>query len=91
VVGRCAVFWGVQGVGVGGGGLGGVGGGWGWWGGLVAMVGVAFVDRSMLPVWPALLRRPFAVRSRLGPKRRRASLAGSKKVGYYMRDALRAE
>jgi len=26
-----------------------------------------FVDRTMYPCWPALLRRPLAVRSRLGP------------------------
>jgi len=40
--------------------------------------------------WPALLRRPLAVRSSTRPQRRRRPLAGFKEVSYYHRvDALR--
>jgi len=41
--------------------------------------------------WPALLRRPLAVRSRLGPNVERRRWPDSKKWSYYhRRDALRA-
>jgi len=43
-----------------------------------------FVDRSYVPCWPALLRRPLAVRSRLGPNV--DGVAGRiKEVSYYHR------
>jgi len=53
----------------------------------VAPAQAFFVDRSYVPCagQRLLLRRPLAVRSRLGPQRRRASLAGFKEVSYYHR------